>query len=154
MFKKAHDFSIKDSTFNVIHGDLITYVTESSSKRHREEEEEEDKVIKKRHRDLLHILDDFHQYKRGDILILESISSMVVVDEDLGDEIDIDCTKIISPAVKASTCQQKRTSIDVSSINKKKYLTITYEGDKVQERWYKDFQLFSQTRYNQDLLFA
>ncbi|KAE9387896.1 hypothetical protein BT96DRAFT_454970 [Gymnopus androsaceus JB14] len=61
------------------------------------------------------------------------------------DETD-DCTGTISPVVKTSINQQQKTSIDVSSINKRKYLTITYTGHQVQERWSRDFQLFSQAR--------
>lgn len=63
MFKEAHDFSIRDSTFNIIHGNLITYENESSRKRCREEkEEEEEAILKRRYHDLLHILDDVSKF--------------------------------------------------------------------------------------------
>ncbi|KAF5339666.1 hypothetical protein D9758_015594 [Tetrapyrgos nigripes] len=141
LFHQAQNVSISDS--NIIVQNYGTIVRKKyTGKRTAEDDnewEELDTGSREKRLRLRSILEDFEEYRRGDMLILHSISNAI---EDSKDR------------YHTGTAQGRRNRglkiqvIRLASrkVSDRKFMAISYEGKSAAKKWFRDLQRFSQIR--------
>ncbi|KIK55944.1 hypothetical protein GYMLUDRAFT_830980 [Collybiopsis luxurians FD-317 M1] len=142
MLNHARNSTISHSDLNVVYGNQTIIQGYHRSRRGYEDEIDED-VQRKRHRQHSY-LDDFKEVRRGDMIVLQRISSRL---DTLNRLSASQANRITALRPSATSLSVKIEVVKLASKRReKKFMAITYAGDDAHEKWKSDLESFANVR--------
>ncbi|KIK55887.1 hypothetical protein GYMLUDRAFT_830226 [Collybiopsis luxurians FD-317 M1] len=143
MLNHARNSTISQSDLNVVYGNQ-TIIHRYPRYRDGHEHEIDEDARRKRRRERSY-LDDFKEVRRGDMIVLQRISSQL----NSLNRLSVSQANHIASRRKHSATHSL-VKIEVvklaSKKREKKFMAITYEGDDAHERWKSDLESFTHVR--------